>query len=170
MTKRYKVYLSGPIEGIPEDVANHWRDQVELSLPVDVFECLNPMSWASATDTPEEYFRKDVEQLEQTDILLVNVQDEPSHIICERRDHGEVYGPMRGTTWEVGWAYTRKLPIYVVYKDEAQRDRLGPFIREPVRALWWPINTFDGLDGMESLLNVIQSDAAIGAFDEPDQH
>jgi len=176
MAKRYKVYLSGPIEGIPADVARLWRDQVELALPVDIFECLNPMSWASSDDTPEEYFRKDVEQLERADILLVNVQDEPvvvpavgAYVRKDAADSlqlstepAQFYGPMRGTTWEVGWAYARGLPIYIVYQsNEHQMPRLGPFLYSSA--------SYTDLD-LDFALATLETDAEAGVFNEPDKH
>lgn len=168
MTKKINVYLSGPIDGVDPAVANHWRDQVELTLPVDVFECLNPMSWARDEDTPLEYFVKDVEQLERADVLLVNVMDEPlvlGDMILGEEPHeefvGPLYGPLRGTTWEIGWSYARDIPIYLVYKNVEQRDRLGPFVSTPT-------NIYNVHGDLDLILNVLQSDAEMGVFNEPD--
>lgn len=116
MMKKYKVYLSGPIEEVSHDVASNWRLALELELPHDVFECLNPMDWAHSQDTPENYYDNDVERLSQADVLAVDLRGAPKKAL------------LRGTTWEVGFATAKRLPIYIVFRDETQVKEFSPWL------------------------------------------
>ena len=152
MTSKYHLYLSGPIEGIPPQEAKNWRYHAELSLPADTFECLNPMDWSEENETTDDYFRNDIHALQIADAVLINLTEEPKG------------GPLRGTTWEAGYAFGMKLPTYIVYKDSKQRERLGPFFS---KTNWgW------GYD-LPEVLEIMQTDCADGSWNhypETDAH
>lgn len=103
-----KVYLCGPINGCTDEECKDWREFVKAKLP----DTLDPMrrDYRGVEDQKyEEIVEGDIEDIKESDVLLVN---------CS--------GPSWGTAMEIRFAFDRDIPVVVVHPPEM---KISPWLR-----------------------------------------
>lgn len=132
------VYLAGGISHNTYDEATNWRKLAAERLAVHYIDTLDPMrgkvqeQWddgGANFDYPgfstNDIFTRDLADIRESDILLVNLTTAKSV----------------GTPFEMGYAYARTIPLFVVAEPSLQRH---PFVCECADYL--TENIYDAID------------------------
>jgi len=122
-TIKRKIYLSGPMSGLPFEMQMAWRRDF-IDIVGDRAECFNPPAHFSdyyidnnVTDfsgykSDREVMDFDLWNLEESDIVVVNFDDSPLSL---------------GTMAEVAIAYACRIPVFGFCKNP---DKLHPWQRD----------------------------------------
>lgn len=99
------VYLAGPIEGCTEEERNSWRNDIKNSLLLSDITSFSPDDAQIENRADEhEIFHKDLFQIRQCDIVLVNLE--------------HMNKKSFGTPFEMGYAYAMNKLIVVVARED----------------------------------------------------
>lgn len=114
-----KVYLCGGINGMSDDAAKNWREEAKsmlepkfLAPEEPVIECLDPMRRdyrGKEDDSVEEIYRGDLEDIVNSDLLLVNASR-----------------PSWGTAMEMVYARMMGKPVIVIITN----GPISPWLRK----------------------------------------
>ncbi len=103
-----KVFLSGPIRGIPRENALHWRNEaVNLLADFDVFHALRGREVNETMPDPRLAIIRDKIDIDNADILLMNDTFSDASMI--------------GTSMEIIYAHERN-KIVVVFGNSHEKD------------------------------------------------
>lgn len=104
-----KVFLSGPMRGIPREVSLAWRQQAEklLSKKFEVVHALRGREEKETFTDPKAAVIRDLSDIKDSDILLVNDTVKGCSMI--------------GTSMEVFFAHEEKKPV-IIFGDAHNGD------------------------------------------------
>lgn len=127
-----KIYLAGAINGLTLSSASEWRNEVTFYAKQHNFTVLDPLRGEEFVEldasTPiddsqfrnvssEEIVRKDLEDINQCDLMVVNLE----HLSSLR---------MVGTKIEMGYAYAQNKPIFSLNLPLSYQRH--PFLKEMI--------------------------------------
>lgn len=140
-----RVYLAGAVSGLSYKEAITWRRKVARRLKrhdIDALlpltrekalrkeKCIDPRGYPDVPGChPAEVFTADVDMLERSDWLLVNLLGAKTVSI--------------GTVWEIGWAYAHGVSVVLAMEDGnphdhqfiAQSARVFPTLDEAIQQI-----------------------------------
>lgn len=132
-----KVYLAGPVHGLPYQYATDWRDAIKERMEEVGIECLDPMrdkeelnDLLDVLGGPYPHImlsnQEGLVARARNDILLSNVVLAYFPSVEYEGTHG---GVSIGTMFEIAWADAFRIPVVCVLPPgETRHDH--PFIRE----------------------------------------
>ena len=141
-----KIFLSGPVFGLPEAKWRFWRMQARQTLNRKGIQVMDPMrdlSPNTPTSDPRFWYRRNLLELEECDALLVgtpsgSISTDPENSVIQLRNKEEPasqppeFCPSFGTAFEIGWAAAYEKPIFCMQKAEfITQHALAPLVCMP---------------------------------------
>jgi hypothetical protein len=124
---QHRIYLSGPIAEVGNDLALAWRMNAIEDLS-EAFMTVNPLDWAhDYVGNMSGLMQRDIAELWHSSVLLVNFQEAPAKPLLR----GTIVELAMWGAWQIPEQQTGQLihgPVVGVYRDKKQVEKLGPWV------------------------------------------